>query len=298
MRPDDEYVDVEETPAAGSRAMSWAVLAVAVGGFAALAYYAYHSGNKTPSESDAMVVEADATPIKEAPANPEGEQFPDKDKTIYDVIAPNGEAKQGEQLMPDPEHPIAAANVEDSEDESAGHASQPAATTATAAPAPVAGGTTTATNGATTFVANEAPTTVTEQPVASYSNPQMVNEKPAGVPKETPKATPKTETKPKETVKAEKPKTEAKAEKPAAKPAAGGAYKVQLGAYKSESEAQASWKKISGKYSNVLSGSPSITTVESNGATLYRLRAGSFANAAAAKEICGKLGSTPCMPVK
>ena len=51
MRPDvEEYEDVEETKHAGnSRAMSWAVLAVAVGGFAALAYYAYQSGT-TPVE--------------------------------------------------------------------------------------------------------------------------------------------------------------------------------------------------------------------------------------------------------
>ena len=51
MKPDmDEYADIDETRPNASRAMSWMVLAVAVGGFAALAYYAYHSGIKAGAD--------------------------------------------------------------------------------------------------------------------------------------------------------------------------------------------------------------------------------------------------------
>lgn len=296
MKPDmEDYADIDDARPNGSRAMSWMVLAVAIGGFAALAYYAYHSGTKSQIDGETMMVEADQAPIKEAPVDAGGEQFPDKDKTIYDVISPNGDAKGGEKLMPEPERPVAAANVEDSEDE-----------TPHGAPA---------TSGASTFVAqgtdsmgnttSSVPQNVSEQPVATtakpvttpekpavakpapaaaatYSSPQMVNAKTIGK-KETPAAKP-----------AEKPVA-----KPAAKPAAtGGAYQVQLGAFKSEAEAQAAWKKLSGAHSDVLSGSPNIVQAEVNGATYYRLRTGSFASSADAKATCGKLGGAACMPVK
>ena len=309
MKPDmDEYADIDETRPNASRAMSWMVLAVAVGGFAALAYYAYHSGIKAGADGEAMTVEADNSPIKQAPADAGGEQFPDKDKTIYDVISPNGDAKGSEKLMPEPEHPIAAGNVEDSEDDN----------TPGAPSAPVPS----ATNGASTFVAksadgmantaSSAPQSVSEQPVATtakpataapaattpatYSSPQMVNQKTIGkkdAPAAAPTATPAKA--------ATKPVAKAAA-KPAAKPAAtastGGAYQVQLGAFKSEAEAQAAWKKLSGAHNDALSGTPNIVQADVNGTTYYRLRAGSFASSADAKALCGKLGGAACMAVK
>ena len=295
MKPDmDDYADIDDVRPNGSRAMSWMVLAVAVGGFAALAYYAYHSGTRSQNDGDTMTVEADQTPIKEAPENAGGEQFPDKDKTIYDVISPNGQSKGGEKMMPDPEHPVAAANVEDSEDD-AGPASAPSANAPT---------------GASTFVkptekpmantSTSAPQTVGEVPVATtakpvptvaptaaapatYAAPQMVNQKTIGK-KEIAAATPVS-------------KLTAKA-KPTAKAAStGGSYQVQLGAFKSESEAQAAWKKLSGAHSDVLSGSPNIVQANVNGTNYYRLRTGSFSSSADAKAVCGKVG-TACMPVK
>lgn len=310
MRPDmEDYAEIDEGKSGpGSRAMSWMVLAVAVGGFTALAYYAYHSGTSPAVNGETMTVEADPSPIKSAPESADGEQFANKDKTIYDVIAPNGEAGKVEKLLPDPEHPVAAANVEDSEDDVP--TSQVAAAAAAgnaavaAAPAPAT----------TTFVAGDAhkadpldkvvsdgksataapvpAQTVSEQPVAtiakpvaeakpvekSYASPQMINEKPK---KEEAKAAAKPVAKPK-----------------AVTATAGGAYKVQLGAFKSEAEAEAAWKKISSAHSDVLSGSPTIVKAEVNGGTFYRLRTGSYANAAEAKAACAKLGGQACMPVK
>ncbi len=112
----------------------------------------------------------------------------------------------------------------------------------------------------------------------SYASPQMINEKPK---KEEAKAAAKPVAKPK-----------------AVTATAGGAYKVQLGAFKSEAEAEAAWKKISSAHSDVLSGSPTIVKAEVNGGTFYRLRTGSYANAAEAKAACAKLGGQACMPVK
>jgi cell division septation protein DedD len=297
MKPDmDDYSDIDDTRPNASRAMSWMVLAVAVGGFAALAYYAYHSGTRSQNDGETMTVEADQAPIKEAPADAGGEQFPDKDKTIYDVISPNGEAKGSEKLMPEPEHPVAAGSVEDSEDD--------------AGPSPATNTAATASTGASTFVAKsagmannstsapqnvaEVPVATTAKPVAmptpaakSYAAPEMVNQKTIGK-KDAPVATA-----------AAKPVAKAAPKaKPAAAPSSGGAYQVQLGAFKSEAEAQAAWKKLSGAHSDALSGTPNIVQADVNGTTYYRLRAGSFATSADAKALCGKLGGAACMSVK
>lgn len=314
MRPDaEEYEEMESPQAEPSRALSWLVLAAAVGGFATLAFFAYNSGTKTPEGQETLVVEADNTPIKQAPSAPDGEQFPDKDKTIYEVIAPSaGEQRTPEKLLPEAEKPVAAANMEDSEDEPAASA---AAKPAPAAPAPAPE----ATSNTTTFVASEEPApkpakpadaakaeasaavsnavqTVSEQPVAtksssvvekSYATPEIINEK---------KATAKVESKPKEV--AETPKAK-EAKKQAEKaPAAGGSYKIQLGAFKSEEEASRAWKKYSGQHASVLSGSPSIVKAELPNGTFYRLRAGSYASASDAKAACSSLAGLACMPVK
>jgi hypothetical protein len=325
MRPNvDDFEDIEEArPETNSRVMSWMVLAVAVGGFAALAYYAYNSGGNAGQDSgDVPVIEADATPIKEAPADPGGEQFANKDKTIYDVISNDG--KPGvEKLMPDPERPVIAANVEDSEDnEPVADPAAPAAAPAASAEAkPI-------TNGAklttTTYVSEEQskkvetsavtpanpptpePAKPAEKPVAekSFDRPQIVNEKTiTGKANPAAEKNPVAETlKPAPTKPVETPK-EAAAEKPAkAEPApsasAGGNFKVQLGAYKSEAEAEASWKKIAAKFPGVVAGAPVILKADVKGTTYYRLRAGSYASMDEAKATCAKLAGQACMGVK
>lgn len=292
MRPDmDDYAELDEgKPVGSARAMSWVVLAVAVGGFAALAYYAYHSGSQSIAGDEALLIEADVSPIKEAPVDADGEQFPNQDKTIYDVISPAGEAKTAEKLLPEPEHPVSAANFEDAEE-------SPVTPPVAASPAPAAATTTfiapavaraekaresapVTAPAATPTPAPAAPQVVAAAPIKkSFASPEMVNEK--------------TLTGAKEAV--EKPKAVAA---PAGRETAGGGYKIQLGAYQSEAEAQAAWKKISAAHAQVLSGAPTVVRAEVNGGTFYRLRAGSYANANAAKAACVKLGGQACFPVK
>lgn len=364
MKPDEDFEDLElNTYVGNSRTMSWVVIAVAVVGFAALAFYAYHSASTPAQGGDGnVVIEADSTPIKESPEDPEGEQFANKDKTIYDVIAPDG-SKQAEKLMPEPERPIAAADVEDEDSIAASQepaatapapaaqpAEQPAPVVKHEAPVPAPAATVaspqpampqpakvvrveapaaqpadvkpaepkpepkTAAAQTTTFVAEEQTSQQTAAPVspvvsapepqaitpaplpATYASPQMVNERTITGKQPEAKKEEKADAKP--------VKAEAKVEKPAAKPApkataaTGGAYKIQLGAYGSEAEAQGAWKKLSGKFAGVLTGAPTIVKAEVNGKTYYRLRTGSFASSDAAKAECGKLAGTPCMAVK
>lgn len=354
MRPDledfDELSNADESPR--SRLVSWLVLGLAVGGFASLAYYAYNAGTQSQSADGMMVVAADQGPIKEVPTDPEGEHFANQDKTIYEVISPNGSSNV-EKLLPEPEKPItdvrealakapeAPAVVEKpavpAAPAVAPAAAQPAPVAAAVvpAPAPVAVAPTPA-PAATTYVKKETtkpepvkeakkeekkpaanapaplvsskPSPAPAAPVATTkaeevtipasepedSAPEVVNEAPvAAVEKPAePKPEPVKEAK-KEAI----AKPAAKEEKPAEKKEASGSYQLQLGAYQSEEEARASWKKISAKHAGVLSGGPTIVKAELANGTFYRLRAGSFASSAAAKAACGKMAGQACFPV-
>lgn len=321
MRPDDDYDDlapeIEEAPR--SRAMSWLVLAVAVGGFAALFYYAYYSGSKSAQDGEVLVVEADDAPIKQTPENPEGEQFANQDKTIYDVISPNAATQEtGEKLLPDPEEPVI---IDRDEEASAPAAHAPAPTTyvskeiATAAPAvdPVDASSLKPADAIAPLAPAEpkkaepvvAPLKKVETPVeplrkadvpAKTGAPTFVNEAPVVTKKEAPAVAPA----PAPVKKPAAPEVVKKPAAPAAAaaPASGGSYKVQLGAFKSEAEARATWGKITSKFAGTISGSPIIVKADLPNGTFYRLRASGFASPEAAKAACAKLAAAKqaCFP--
>ena len=332
MRPDmEEYEELQpsdEVPR--SRAMSWLVLAVAVGGFGALAYYAYHSGTHT-RDGDMLVVQADTAPIKQTPTDPEGENFANKDKTIYDVIAPSGQApsEKVEKLLPEPEKPNTAARAEYA-NETATQEDMPAPVTATPPAAttfvnknlsksvtavdpvdeqslkqPGPGTAMPEQKQASSPVAENKPMADMKPAAASEAPgaPTFVNELPANAKK--PEAIPaaKATTAKETTAKANEAKKPAVKTNPdaAKKPAAAkatGAYQIQLGAYKSEAEATANWKKISGKFAGVLAGGPVIVKADLPSGTFYRLRTGGFASSDAAKAACAKLSAQgqACFP--
>jgi cell division protein FtsN len=85
-------------------------------------------------------------------------------------------------------------------------------------------------------------------------------------------------------------------------PAAGGAYVLQIGAYKSEAEADTAWASYRAKHGATLSGYAKDVKQVDLGAkgSWYRLRVGSFASKAAAQELCGKLTAEggACFPAK
>lgn len=94
----------------------------------------------------------------------------------------------------------------------------------------------------------------------------------------------------------------AAAEPAATAPAAGGAYVLQIGAYKSQEEADAAWKSYHGKHAGLLSGYGEDVKKVDLGAkgTWYRLRTGSFASKEAAASLCSKLTAEggACFPAK
>jgi len=88
----------------------------------------------------------------------------------------------------------------------------------------------------------------------------------------------------------------------AAPAAAGGAYVLQIGAYKSQAEADTAWNSYHGKHAGTLSGyGKSVKQVDlGEKGTWYRLRVGSFASKDAAAALCAKLTAEggACFPAK
>ena len=295
MRPDlDEYeelnTDLDAEPR--GRAMSWIVLGVAVLGFGALAYYAYQSGSQSVADGQMQIVQAEPGPIKEAPADPGGEQFPHKDKTIYDALSPyRTDEQKVETLLPTPEEPvIPEPAVGTAEAKDKGTTSFVNKTTAP---------TEMETAEATTDEGDDEPKTtpaplakplaaapakletveVKEAPVATKPAPTPVREAPKPAP-----------------VVVKKPEPVKPA--PVAATPTGGDYKIQLGAVGSDAEARALWSKVTAKSGDVVKGSPIIVKADVNGKTFYRVRATGFASADAAKKACATLSSRgqACFP--
>lgn len=78
-----------------------------VAGFFTLSWYAYHAGMQSVKEEDLLIVEADTGPLKEKPSDPGGMQFPNQDKTIFETFG-NTESKpqRVERILPTPEEPM------------------------------------------------------------------------------------------------------------------------------------------------------------------------------------------------
>lgn len=307
MRPDlDEYEELNpESGEPRSRAMSWLVLGVAVVGFGALAYYAYQSGSQSVADGQMLVVDAEDGPIKEAPANAGGEQFPHKDKTIYDALSPYRTDQKVETLLPAAEEPVIPEPAVGAEVPAEKEKSTAATTSYVNDNNKVAASEDD--EGDATPVAKTEPAPAAKpvepaKPAAPAKletvevNDSSVATKPVAKPVETPKPVAKP---------VEAPKPVAKpaptpAPKPAPAPAAasGGDYKIQLGALSSEAEARTLWSKITAKHGDVVKGSPIIVKAEVNGKTYYRLRASGFASADAAKKACATLSGRgqACMP--
>jgi cell division septation protein DedD len=76
-----------------------------------------------------------------------------------------------------------------------------------------------------------------------------------------------------------------------ATPVPAGAYLLQIGAYKSQEEADASWKAFAAKHASLLAGFSSNVKQVGLGekGTWYRLRVGSFADKDVATALCEKL---------
>lgn len=315
MRPDlDEYEELNsDINEPRGRAMSWLVLAVAVVGFGALAYYAYKSGSQSVADGQMLVVEAETGAVKEAPADPGGEQFPHKDKTIYNALSPYRTDEKVETLLPPAEDPVIpepavgatdpktaeattsyvnqAATAVSEENEAEDKVAAAVESEVKTAPAPVAKPLAETPVAPKPVEARDALDPNAPRVVATKEEMPAPAPKPAPVPVEEPKPAPAPVAK-------VEPKPEPKPA-PAPTPAAsGGNYKIQLGAVGSDAEARQLWNKITAKHGDVVKGSPIVVKADVNGKTFYRVRASGFASADAAKKACATLSGRgqACFP--
>lgn len=282
----NDYDDYDDYETGASRWVSVMVLLLAVAGFMALAWYAYHTGSQQAKVDgdDVVVVQADPSPIKEQPQEAGGEEFPHQEKTIFDALSASGEAPEKPVVMvEDPaetEKEIVAA-VEEAEKPA--HVPANEKITEVIQDAMKEGKT--AADKAEDEKAAEAlkPKKIVEEaPVAKTPDPFAPVEaappakapepiKPAPI-KPTPIAAPVVAT-------------------PPAPAASVGGAQIQLGAYGSQAEAEQNWAKIRGAHSDVI-GSMSHMIVRADlGAkgVFYRLRVGGFGSQAAAKQTCAML---------
>lgn len=108
---DDIETDyLEEENESGFLSLVSVVIAfIAVAVFIALAWYAYQSSTKTDSGEDIQVVYPEDGPVREAPEETGGWQFPHQDKSVYNIVS-GEEGGEGEatveQILPAPEQPV------------------------------------------------------------------------------------------------------------------------------------------------------------------------------------------------
>ncbi len=274
MLPDEEYV-----PGNVGRWLPATVVLAVVCGFMTLAWYAYHAGTQAVKDDELLVVEADKTPVKEKPADPGGMQFPGQDKTVFDAFSGNTQAPaKVERVLPSPEEPMPkeAENAAPPVKELPAQAEQ-----VIGEPKPV-----------------ESIAKVEEAPH------QIIEEKPVEAAKidtasENGKLSPASG---KASALPSLVEHKPAAPTPQAKKIAAdaGAYLVQLGAYRSDAEAHAAWKKIQKQHPALSGHEPSVVKADlGQRGVYYRLRAGGFADAGTAKGFCQKLSGAgqACMTV-
>jgi hypothetical protein len=315
INPDDIESEPESTLL---KWMSVLILLLAVGGFFALAWYAYNTGTNqdeiVQSQENLELVKADAEPIKEAPEDPGGQQFPHQDKTVFNAISGN-EKNVAERILPASEEPVERDTKPETETwiNNDLNKSQPVGTAQNEANQeevkaqenavikdPVPDVPTVPFDPSSVRAGNE-DTQTPQIPIttAISSAPDVIITKEAKVAEEP--ATPslkmqavaadvKSNTKKEVGLSATKMVSELK------EPKTVSGKRVQLGAFKSQEEAEKNWNVIRAKYSSKLEGKEHRVIRVDLGAKgiFYRLHVLPFASAANAQSFCGSIAPQGC----
>lgn len=268
---------LEDDDSGGGRSPLFIILtALVLAAFGAVVWVAYQQGVKQGDRGAPQVIAREPGPVRVAPENPGGVTVPDQDKLIYDRIA--GAAGSGpaeEALAPPPEQPQDLPPPVDSQARRAA-----AAAAQEVGPAQADAGPGQAEEGDAAIVAeaeNAAPTP--EQKAAQ----EEARRQAAALTSQ---------------IEAIDPGAADAAAKTAA--AATGAFVVQVGAFKADSEAATKWQELKRKNGDILGSlKPDILRVDLGTKGIwYRLRVGPFetkANAVAKCEVLKSRG-VACIP--
>lgn len=267
LPPDDGYYEygAEPPPPQPRRRLflvAGALLLLAV--FAVGIWYAYRLGVEAGMDGDVPLIAADPQPAKVKPADPGGLEVPHQDVTVYQRFAQQSAKPAEEQLLPEPEQPLAKppplpAPAEPAAPEQPGEAAAPGAVTA-------------------------------EQEAAGSAAIAPQAESPAQ-PAPEPQPTPEAE------VEAQPVQPSPPAAAPAPPPttpapAAGGGYRVQLASLRSEAEAREAWSRLKSRHSDLL-GRLQLSLVRvdlgSGKGVFHRVQAGPLSEKMLADIVCGEL---------
>jgi len=255
----------------GSRAPLLLVIGLlVVAAFAGVVWLAYVHGVQRGREDAPRIIAAQPGPMKEA-AGGAASSTPYTGLKVYQQPAPADDEATDEDGPPQPPTTIAPA-------------AKPAAVPGTA-PA----------------TANAMTAMTTPKP-AAMTTPKPAPAKPAPVKPEADErvaTAPPATLKPAETTTTDLPPPVAA--KPAPAASSGSTYVLQIGAYKSESDASAAWKAYQAKHPLAGGYSSDIVKVDlADKGIWYRLRIGSFADKNAATALCDKLKADGggCFPAK
>lgn len=278
-RKDEDFIEDDELDEGTerSRVLPTMVLMSALVAFVGLAWYAYQSGTHSVSEEDLVIVEAETTPMKEQPLDPGGMEFRHQDKSVFETITSSTPAETApEQVISSAEEPMV---IEQPATETIATTEDVAAPTESVnATERVAVQETAPEQKPVEAVKAEAPVEVKEVPVKTVA-----------VKAEAPKPASKSSL-------ASIAPAATKAPAPAAK-SISGSEMIQLGAFRSEVDARAAWKKTQGRYSVLASKSPTIVRADlGSKGVFYRLRVANVNADAACATL--KAGGSPCIRVK
>jgi cell division septation protein DedD len=230
--------------------------------FGAIVWFAYDRG-RAGTDGPPPLIRADSNPTKTRPEQPGGMQVPYQDTMVYDRLQPGADKKKQpvENLLPPPEAPMARP-------EPARQIDQPIETLQ---PAPM--------------IAAPAPTVLAPPPQVGATAPIRLPDLPkARVDTTSPMALAPPGAK-------QQPVPVAAKAPPPTAASPSGEYRLQLGAVPSEDAARATFARLKAAHGDVLGKlSLQTETVQSNGTTLYRIKAGPI-DAAAAKDACAKLAA-------
>jgi cell division septation protein DedD len=283
--PESEVVWEPETSRRGL-ALPFGIAAVALLVFGSILWWAYSSDGEQGG-GEVPIIVAEDTPIKEKPAEEGGLEVPDQDKLVYNSIAEGEEQTSGvEQLLPAPEEPVTPPQPEPAV--AAVSAAQPA-------PHPLSEEDTAA---ALADVA-PAPTLTPAEPVQTAAAPAPAAPA-APAPAAPVAAAPAEPAAPAATQQAAAPAAAAPVEP--VQPSAGGGWKIQLAAVKSEEGARQEWGRMQSVHPDLL-GDMRLTVQKADLGTkgiYYRIQAGPLPDRTTAEDVCAELKASkqPCLVVK
>ena len=265
------------------RRLGIAAAVIVIGGFGAISWYAYDLGRRSGGSSVAPLIVADGRPTKVRPDDPGGKVIPDQDKLVYERPRGGPSPGEAERLLPPPETPLPR---------------PPAPIMAAPAPAPVL----------------QAP--VPQAPILQAPVPQVTPPAEARRAAAPPATTPlvlappvappapglATPAAPTLALPVPAPTLAQQRQTAEARPAAGGAFKVQIAATRSDADAHATWTRLQAANRDLL-GSLALSVQRADlgeRGTFYRVQAGGLADTSAAQSLCTALKArkVDCMVVR